>query len=481
MTNAYTLHPYQVKLIDRARIRLAQGFKRVLLQSAVGSGKTVVTSEIVKHAVAKGKRVLFLAHRRRLIEQKSEKLTEFGIQHGILMNGVEGQRYLPVQVASRDTLLSRTVRNEWVQPPPADLVIVDEAHRAMSEEYQKLLAMYPEAYHIGVTATPAREDGRGLGDFYQVMECGPPISELIKGGFLCGIRCYAPMNSQHGKSKTKRVVCGDPVYNWQLFGENRSTIVFAGTVEGSRAVADSFNRSGIAAEHMDAHTENRDRKGIIARIKSGQTKILCNCAIATEGVDIPILSCCQLLRTARSYVLFAQTVGRIMRTYPGKTHGILIDHSDAILEHGFPDEDARWTLERSETIEQRNKKDRKEGKHKEPIVCPKCGFIYSGMIVCPSCHYALPKKLIPPVMKQQILKEVQRNLPPIQQQLSKERFWRKCLAIAANKNLPCSAALAMYRKEFSEWPSDDLPDVPRRSECHRKASEVFPHYVRGNV
>lgn len=464
---------YQIDLIARARASIASGVKRLLIQAPVGAGKTVVSSEIVRLALQKGKRVLFLAHRRRLVTQKAGKLDDFGIPHGVFMSGHARQASEPVQVASRDTLLSRTVRNDWIAPPPADLVITDEAHRVMSDEYQRLLALYPDAIHLGLTATPARDDGRGLGDFYQAIECCVPISKLIADGFLAPVKCYAPQM----RKGTRRKLAGDPVAAWKKYGRNLPTVLFAGTVAASLAAREEFIRAGISAEHIDAHTPDDEREAIIARVEAGLTKILCNCSVLTEGVDIPCLGCCVLLRLAESYTLFIQAIGRIMRAFPGKAEAVLIDHADAVLHHGFPDEDVRWELSESETVDQRNKKDREEGKRGQPVVCPSCGTIFKAAIVCPACQHRLPRRLQPAALKNQLLTEVDRAMSPEEKREARLRYWHTCLRVMAHKGMTAGAAAGMFRSRYPEGPDESFPNYPQGYQWKQKVADAFPQYM----
>lgn len=474
-----TLHPDQLDLIGRARARYASGVRRLLLQAPVGYGKTVVTSEIARAAVARGKRVLFLAHRRRLVSQSSRKLDDFGVFHGLLMSGEAAAAGEMVQVASRDTLLSRAVRNDWVAPPPADLVIVDEAHRVMADDYQRLMALYPDAYHLGVTATPARDDGRGLGGFYQALECAPPISWLVARGRLCPVRCYAPQNAGGGRAGRK--LAGDPVATWLRLGEGRPTVLFASRVEHSRAACAAFLAAGVTAEHIDARTEDADREAAVARVESGATRVLCNVGVFTEGVDVPCLSCVVLLRLASSYVLFVQAVGRAMRAHPGKSDAVLIDHADAVLEHGFPDDDVRWELDEGGTVEARNREDRKEGKRSQPVVCPACGMCYPAGPACPGCGAKLPRKMMPPALRNQLLTEVERGLTPERQREWRVRFWHGCLATMAYKGGTCGAAAQMYRRKYGEWPPGDFPNVAGAGRSRDRVADVYPQYALKGV
>jgi DNA repair protein RadD len=440
-----------------------------------GFGKTVVISEMTRRAVANGKRVLFLAHRRRLIDQTSETFTAFGIPHGILMAGTGVERQYPVQICSRDTFLSRVVRNEWMDRPPADLVFLDEAHRSMADEYQKILALYPDAYHVGTTATPARDDGRGLGDFYQGLVCAPPISWLVENGRLVPVRCFAPQSFSK-RSASRRKLMGDPVSTWKRLAAGRPTILFAGKVRQSMAMAREFNSAGISAEHIDAHTPDDKREAVIARVEAGFTQVLCNCSVLTEGVDIPALSCCILLRLCKSYVTFIQAVGRIMRPHPGKAEAILLDHSDAVLEHGLPTEDVRWELSESETVDDRIKKDRKDGKRKRWIACPHCGSYYQGSIVCPHCGMRLPEKLMTPEVKARLLREVFQAMTPAQKFKMQKNYWFMCLAKAYKSDQKVAIAAVMFRSRFRVWPTDvaGLTPMPVGEQWKWPTRELFP-------
>lgn len=472
------MRPYQDDLLNRGRRLMAQGVKRVIFQAMVGAGKGPMIGEVSRSAAAKGKRVLLLVHRRRLIGQLSRELDGFEVPHGVLMNGVPTKPSERIQVASKDTLISRAITNTWIKPPPADLVIVDECHNLPSKGYTDLAEVYPDAYHMGFTATPARADGKGLGDFYKAMECCIPTSELIKYGHIVPVKAYAPNQIGRKSKKTKREVGGDPVSHWLRLGENRPTIAFCKSVAASKWLMNAFLMAGVVAEHLDAHTDDEDRDAMLNRLATGETQVVTNCSCLTEGVNVPVASCLIMLRMAASYTFYIQMMGRVMRAAPGKTHAIVLDHSDSVPHHGFPDQDVRWELTTSETIEDRNKKDRKDGKLKKPIACPACGICYEGTITCPACGFMLPRKLQTPELKRQLLTEVPREeITPEDLLVRKERYWKSCLAIAAHKGGKCSMAGAMYKRNFGEWPSGSFRHAPRGSDWHRKVGDVFPQFL----
>lgn len=470
-----TLRPYQLDVIDRVRARLRQGARRVLVQAPTGAGKTHVSSEILRCLVARGGRGLFLAHRRRLVQQKSERLDAFGVPHGVIMAGESGWRGAPVQVASRDTLLSRSVRNDWTSLPPADVVIVDEAHGCMSDEYQALLSGYPDAVVIGLTATPARADGRGLGRYYQALECTVPTSRLVADGFLVPVRCFAP--ERQGAKPGKRALRGDPVAHWKRHAAGRPTVLFAPKVEASLAACSAFRAAGIPAAHIDANTPDDERDEVDRGLRSGRVLVVCNCNVWTEGVDVPELSCCVLLRLAASYVLFAQMVGRVMRSSPGKKDAVLIDHSGAVYQHGFPDEDVTWSLDEGDTVDRRVKAAKEEGKRRTPVTCPGCGLVFEAAPQCPACGHKLTRRQQPARVQSEVLVEATRSLSPAELHAERMSYWHTCLRVMACKGRTAGAAAQMFRARFGDWPGAGLPNVPFGPQWRAAVADLYPQYL----
>jgi DNA repair protein RadD len=271
------LRPYQREVMERFDAEVAAGRRRVLLVAPTGSGKTVIAGAIMAGTASAGGRVLFLAHRRELIQHASQKLYAVGIDHGVIQAGFPTRPGESVQVASISTLHARAIRTRTMDLPAADLVIVDEAHHTPARTYRRLLAAYPEAVILGLTATPCRGDGRGLGNaFDTLIEC-PPVAELISAGYLVPTRVYAPTRPDLTGVKVERgdyvekqlaarmdvgQLIGDIVSHWHRLAERRHTVVFATGVAHSVHLRDEFRRSGVWAEHLDGTTpaEERDRR-----------------------------------------------------------------------------------------------------------------------------------------------------------------------------------------------------------------------------
>ncbi|CAK0776838.1 DNA repair protein RadD [Gammaproteobacteria bacterium] len=349
------LRDYQLKAVEAARRIIASGTKSVLINSPTGSGKTVMAAAIVQSAVQKGRRVLFLAHRRELIQQCSEKLTEAGVtDHGVIMAGSGPKKHLAqVQVASIQTL----IRREW---PPAHLIIIDECHRAIAGQYQTILAHYPDAIVIGLSATPERLDGKGLNDLFSHMVTVDTVPGLIERGYLVKPICYAGTESDLSQVRMSRGdyregdlqdamdrprLIGDIVKNWTRLANGKLTVAFATGVEHARHIAQEFWSAGIPAASIDGIMRNSERDAIIADWKAGIIKVVANCEVLCEGFDFPALECAILARPTKSVSLYLQMVGRVMRSHPGKTAAYVLDHAGCIAAHGAPHIAREWSME----------------------------------------------------------------------------------------------------------------------------------------
>jgi superfamily II DNA or RNA helicase len=385
------LRPYQTKAVDDFERTTA---RKMLLVCPTGGGKTIIACELIKHAVTRYQRVLFLAHRREIINQTSDKLTGNGVAHGIIMAAIEPRPMAPVQVASIDTLRVRALSSGSM--PLANLVIVDEAHHARARTYTRIIEAYPDATVLGLTATPCRGDGRGLGNIFEVMiEC-PQVPELIELGFLVGTKCYAPVDpdlkgvrTQSGdyvldqladRMNTEELV-GDIVTHWIRYGEHRRTVAFACDVAHSVHIRNEFVRAGIRAEHLDGNTPIPERAAILARLASGETEVVSNCMVLTEGWDMPEVGCCVLARPTKQMGLYRQMIGRVLRPAPGKSHAIILDHSGAVFRHGLPEDRVEWTLDVDRRAQSLTHDLRKRGVTRQLRECPSCHVL----MLAPPC------------------------------------------------------------------------------------------------
>jgi superfamily II DNA or RNA helicase len=396
------LHAFQCVAVEQIERELGQRCK-LLLVAPTGSGKTVIASEIFKRAVAKHRTALFLAHRREIILQTSAKLTANGVRHGIIMAGVDPRPMEAVQVASIDTLLARGVRSDAMPLPPADFLIFDEAHRARGRTREHLISLYPDAALLGMTATPCRGDGRGLGNiFEQMIEC-PQVAELIAGGFLVGTKVFAPVEPNLKGVKTVTgdyavgqledrmntdALVGDVVSDWLQHGERRRTVAFAVGVEHSVHICNEFVKSGVRAEHLDGETPVTEREAILARLASGETEVVTNCMVLTEGFDCPDIGCIVLARPTRQMGLYRQMIGRGLRTAPDKRDCIILDHSGAVYRHGLPEDRVEWSLNVDHRAVAPAHERRKRGEDSKLSECPQCKVLMVTPPPCIHCGWA---------------------------------------------------------------------------------------------
>jgi superfamily II DNA or RNA helicase len=389
------LRDYQSKAIEELRALIRRGQRRLLLVAPTGSGKTTVAAAMIEGAVQRGKRIIFLAHRSELIDQCSARLTGLGVEHGIIMaNHPHRRQWLRVHVASVQTLVNREV-------PAPDLLFIDECHRAQSDSYRKLVARWSQAVVIGLTATPVRTDGRGLGgDLFQAMVQCPDVAALTEMGYLVPSTLYGPdppkalkavrklagdyNQGQLAEVMDQRAVTGDIVGFWLKHGGGVKTACFAVSIEHSRHLVDQFRASGVAAEHVDGTSHPTVRTGILDRWKNGQTTIVSNVGIVTEGFDLPAIECVIIARPTMSLSLYLQMAGRGLRLAPGKIRCLIFDHGGCWARHGLPDDPREWELTDSRKVLKRQTADDLLAGVK---VCPKCAKVSRAQVmVCP-CGY----------------------------------------------------------------------------------------------
>jgi DNA repair protein RadD len=401
------LRPYQVEVIGEVPQVVAAGYRRVIVVAPTGSGKTIISAQIIKGAVAVGKRVLVLAHTREIIRQTSLKLFGHGIEHGIIQAGLVANPERAVQVASIQTLWTRAMRLDRMPMPPADLLIIDEAHHCPAQTYRKIIAEYPKAVLLGMTATPCRGDGRGLGGVFDaIVEC-PQVAELIAQKYLVRTRVYAPVDpdlrgveTRHGDYVESQLagrmdradLVGDIVTHWHKYGERRKTVCFAVSVAHSVHIRNEFIKSGVRAEHVDGSTPKTERDATLARLASGETELVTNCMVLTEGWDLPAVSCCILARPTKKMGLYRQMIGRVLRPAEGKSNAVVLDHSGAVFRHGFVEDPVEWTLSREKRAASPRHTARLAGGSRSRLVeCTACGSIRTGGEPCEHCGF-LPQR-----------------------------------------------------------------------------------------
>lgn len=347
------LRDYQTDLLNRARAAFRAGHRRVLMVAPTGAGKTVLAASMLGGAAQKRNTSMFLVHRRELLKQTSATFRQVGIDHGIIGAGFEPNPLHGVQLAGVQSLVRRL--GQYDEPA---FLVVDEAHHSVAGSWDAILAAYPDAKVIGLTATPERFDGKGLRSHYDVIVEGPTTASLIAAGHLSPFDYYAPGKPDMVGVRTtagdfnrgdlddlmdKPKLIGDVVEHYLKLAPGQRGIVFAVSIEHSRHLAEAFNAAGVKAAHVDG--ESRDRDAVVASFQRGETTIMTNVDLFGEGFDVPGIVYAGLCRPTKSLALFLQQCGRALRTAPGKSRAIICDHGGNAFIHGLPDEPRVWSLE----------------------------------------------------------------------------------------------------------------------------------------
>lgn len=366
--NEFVFRPYQRDLIKRT-FEAFKTHRRVVMQCPTGGGKTACAAEIIRRVLAKGKRVAFFAHLDQLVGDTHDRLTRSGIYCGYVQAGRPSAPMAHVQVCSLQTLAARGL------VPHADLVILDECHRANARTVRDLLEAYPSAKILGLTATPQRSDGSPLIETFDHIEQGPTVKQLIADGFLVPSTVYAP-----SEALDSQVIAEDPCKAYQRLAEGRRAVVFCRDITHASDVWASFAVAGIPCEMITGETSRDERADIRKRLYEGTTRCLVGVNVFTEGFDCPPVDCVIIARKIGHIGQWLQAIGRGLRPSPetGKADCIVIDLFGAVHDLGLPDQDLIWSIDGKP-------KRAKEGPKLRN--CPRCGAIFEVAFECPRCGY----------------------------------------------------------------------------------------------
>jgi superfamily II DNA or RNA helicase len=347
------LRDYQEALVGDIRAAM-RAHRRVLAVAPTGAGKTVIFSHIAHGAAAKGKRAVIVAHRREIVDQIGNALSNFGLRYGRIQAG-HSQTNDPVQVAMVQTIANRLHR---IAEP--DLLVVDEAHHAVAGSWSKLAAAWPNAKILGVSATPERLDGQGLGAAFDVLVEGPTTADLIERGFLSDFEYFAPPAAadlsgiatragdyavdQLAAAMDKATVTGDAVEHYRQHLNGRPAIAFCVTVAHAEHVAEQFRQAGFRAASVDGSLDASERARRVSAIGNGGLQVLTSCELISEGFDVPAVSGAILLRRTKSLAMFLQQIGRVLRIKPDGSRAVILDHVGNVNLHGSPKSPRLWSL-----------------------------------------------------------------------------------------------------------------------------------------
>lgn len=383
-----SLRPYQEQGKSDIRAAYRAGNRSIIYVLPTGGGKTTIFASIASDAAAKGNRILILCHRVELIDQISGALKSLSLPHGFIAAGYPASK-AQTTIASVQTLIKRVGK---IEPP--QLIVVDEAHHARAATYEKILKAFPQAKILGVTATPVRQGGEGLGALFQSMVLGPAMAELISAGFLSKYRLFSPptvdTSSLHSRAGefiasesaallNRPAITGSALAHYQQHAKGLPALVFCVSVQHAKDVAEQFRGAGCQALTLNGAMDRDIRRGIVADFRAGKIQVITSCEVLSEGFDVPGAHCGIFLRPTESLGLYLQQIGRVLRPCEGKDHAILLDHVGNAMRHGLPDQDRDWELGL----------DRPKRVAGPPVkCCPECFRILpSACRECPDCHH----------------------------------------------------------------------------------------------
>lgn len=410
-----TLRPYQEELRQTLNVAWSYIYHSVILVLSTGAGKTTIFTQVLKDAELDGMSVWVIAHRQELVRQASKTLDRFEVTHGIIKAGELFDPQKITQVASIQTLVRRLQK---LNPP--DLIIADECHHTLSASWKKVFDAFSEASLLGVTATPIRTNGAGLGQIFQHMVQGPSNTWLTEQGYLCPARYFAPpvkadlsnvptRGGDYAAEALEEVmdentITGDAIAHYKRICEGVPMLVCCTSIVHASHVAEEYRKAGYRAVSVDGTMSDEDREDRITGLGTGKYQVLTFCDLIGEGLDVPAATAIQFLRPTKSLILHLQFIGRVLRaiygegydieTTEGRLAGIangpkpcayILDHVGNTSKHNFASTDRQWSLEGT--------KKKKSGETAPAIrTCGDCFSVHKTSKTCPYCGYEYPVK-----------------------------------------------------------------------------------------
>lgn len=399
-----TLYDDQQELVDAVIAKMHQGYKRILMQSATGSGKSVMAAYMLHRAMSKGSKCWFTVPRKNLIRQMHGTFNNFDIPHSYIAAGMPLNPHSPAHICGTDTLWRR-IRDGLVKPPK--ILFVDETHYGgngldMIIEW----ASKNGCWIIGLSATPWLLSGKGLNCWYDTMVVGKQIRWLIDNKRLSDYRPFAPThidlsmikmsNGEYSKRELSekmeqnQYIVGDAVKHYKENCMGDLGIAYCTSIKHSEMTADIFRANGVPAMHIDGETPDADRRRIIRAYANRELLYLTNCELLTFGFDLAsqvgfdvTIEAMSDLRPTKSLALQMQKWGRVLRMK--EKPACIYDHANNFDEHGMPCEFRDWTLD--DRIKTRG------GSEERAIpvkLCPECFFSHPPRLDCPNCGYEYP-------------------------------------------------------------------------------------------
>ena len=390
----------QAALIDDVRDRMRRT-KSVLMQAPTGSGKTVMTAAMIQSARDKGTRAMMVVPRRELLRQTAETFRAFSIPHSYVSAGYEFNPFAKTMLATSGTLARRLDR-----VPVPQVVFIDETHYG-GGELDRVIKHYQAAgsWVIGLSATPIRLDGKGLGMWYQSLAEGPTIGDLIHRQRLSRFRMFAPASPDLSGVKTSagdyakgqladrmegdRVLVGNAVEHYRKHALGRLNVCYCVSIKHAEIVAAAFNGAGVPAACITGKMDDAERTRLIRSFARRELLVLTSVDLLTFGFDLGsaaqmdvTVECMSDLGPTKSLAKQMQKWGRVLRMKPDPA--LIFDHAGNAAQHGMPDDAREWSLAG------KPKRD-SDGERQEPVrQCAECYYVHRPAPTCPACGFVYP-------------------------------------------------------------------------------------------
>lgn len=388
------LRDYQQRGVDEIRAAYNSGFRAPLYVAPCGAGKTVLFAYVAANARKRGNSTIIAVHRQELLNQTVRTLQRFDVPCGEISAGSRGVSRELVQVASVQTLARRLDR---ISAPT--LVVFDEAHHCAASTWRKVIAAWPTSKILGVTATPWRMNGAGLGSIFDKLIIGPAVQELMASQWLAIPKYYVPpqianISSMHVRAgdfakdeaafeMDKPHITGDAVSHYKRICPHVPAVAFASSISHAEHIADAFRLNGVPSASIDGTLSNDERAARIRSLADGSIKVLTSCELISEGFDLPAVTAAILLRPTQSLAVHIQQIGRALRPAPDKTHAVILDHVGNVVRNGCIEDARDWSLD---GIQRKEKASNDNFPHRQ---CPECFVVYpASRQMCPECGTA---------------------------------------------------------------------------------------------
>ncbi|MBQ9253444.1 MAG: DEAD/DEAH box helicase family protein [Bacteroidales bacterium] len=363
------LRPYQVEMKQRVFDTWQAGKKSIMMQMPTGTGKTMLFVSIIKdiwdsHFDRKTlKKFLILVHRKELIEQVQRTLyLKGGLAHGTIGGGNKEDDLFHIQVAMVHTLAKEKRLNHWLENE-FDFIICDEAHHFLANDYLKIRKAFPDAYLLGVTATPYRLNHQPFTDYFDILLRTKSVNEFIKEGWLSEYEYYSidatssvqteinnlrVLNtgdySEYAMSNAldKKTIRAGVVKTWLKYAKGKKTIVYTINKQHNKNLCEEFEKEGFNCVAIDSDTPKEKREEFVEKFRNGAIDIICNVNIFSEGFDCPDVECIQLARPTTSLSMYLQQVGRGLRISKNKDKTIFLDNVGLYNRFGLPSANRQW-------------------------------------------------------------------------------------------------------------------------------------------